>query len=219
MDGAHDMGGVSWSGPVTPEPNEPPFHAEWERRAFALTLAMATPGGWNIDMSRFARENRPPEDYLSKSYFQIWLAGIERLMLERKLIGADELEAGKSLHPAKKVERILKRDDVAAVLRRGGPTERASKRPALFVVGDRVRAKNIHPATHTRLPQYVRGRVGQIELVHGCHVFPDSNAMGNGEDPQWLYAVTFAGSDLWPDAPDPGLTISVDAWEPYLERA
>jgi nitrile hydratase subunit beta len=217
MDGAHDMGGVPWTGPVTPEPNEPPFHAEWERRAFALTLAMATPGGWNIDMSRFARENRPPEDYLSKSYFQIWLAGIERLMLERKLIEADELEAGKTLHPAKKVDRILRRDDVAAVLRRGEPTERESQRPALFAVGDRVRARNIHPATHTRLPQYVRGNVGQVELVHGCHVFPDSNAMGAGDDPQWLYTVTFAGSDLWPDAPDPSLTISVDAWEPYLE--
>lgn len=218
MDGAHDMGGVAWSGPVTPEPNEPPFHAEWERRAFALTLAMATPGGWNIDMSRFARENRPADDYLGMSYFQIWLAGIERLMLERKLIEADELAAGKVLHPAKPVARILKRDDVAAVLRRGGPTEREAKGPALFAVGDRVRAKDIHPATHTRLPQYVRGHVGQIELLHGSHVFPDSNSRGN-EDPQWLYTVTFAGSDLWPDAPDPGLTVSVDAWEPYLERA
>src|SRR5262249_20816960 len=217
--GAHDMGGVAWSDPVTPEPNEPPFHAEWERRAFALTLAMATPGGWNIDMSRFARENRPPEDYLSKSYFQIWLACSERLMLERKLIEADELEAGKALHPAKKVDRILKRDDVAAVLRRGGPTEREVERPAQFAVGDRVRAKDIHPTTHTRLPQYVRGHVGQIELVHGCHVFPDSNALGAGEDPQWLYTVTFAGRDLWPDAQDPDLTVSVDAWEPYLERA
>lgn len=218
MDGAHDMGGVAWSGPVTPEPNEPPFHAEWERRAFALTLAMAAPGGWNIDMSRFARENRPADDYLGMSYFQIWLAGIERLMLERKLIEADELAAGKVLHPAKPVPRILKRDDVAAVLRRGGPTEREAKSPALFAIGDRVRAKDIHPATHTRLPQYVRGHVGQIELVHGSHVFPDSNARGAGEDPQWLYTVTFAGSDLWPDAPDPGLTVSVDAWEPYLER-
>lgn len=219
MDGAHDMGGVPWSGPVTPEPNEPPFHAEWERRAFALTLAMAAPGGWNIDMSRFARENRPPDDYLSMSYFQIWLAGIERLMLERKLIEADELAAGKVLHPAKPVARILKRDEVAAVLRRGGPTERAATSPAQFAVGDRVRAKDIHPATHTRLPQYVRGHVGQIELMHGSHVFPDSNSRGAGEDPRWLYTVTFAATELWPDAPDPGSTISVDAWEPYLERA
>ena len=94
MEGAHDMGGVPWSDPVDPEPDEPMFHAQWERRAFAITLAMAMPGGWNIDMSRFAREDRPPEDYLGMSYYQIWLAGLERLMLERGLIAADEIEAG-----------------------------------------------------------------------------------------------------------------------------
>lgn len=218
MEGAHDMGGVPWSGPVHPEPNEPPFHAEWERRAFAITLAMATPGGWNIDMSRFARENRPPADYLSKSYYEIWLAGLERLMLERRLITEDEIAAGKSLHPAKPVERILTADSVEATLRRGGPTEREPARPAVFASGDEVRARMINPPTHTRLPRYVRGHVGRIERVVGCHVYPDSNAMGAGEDPQWLYTVTFEGSELWPDAPDPNLMVSVDAWEPYLER-
>jgi hypothetical protein len=95
MDGAQDMGGVEGFGPVQPEPNEPVFHADWERRAFALTLAMGMPGGWNIDMSRFARENRPPQDYLDKSYYQIWLAGLERLMLERGLVSAEEIEAGR----------------------------------------------------------------------------------------------------------------------------
>lgn len=219
MDGAHDMGGVPWVGPVRPEPDEPAFHAEWERRAFALTLAMATPGGWNIDMSRFARENRPPADYLSKSYYEIWLAGLERLMQERKLVEADEIAAGQVLHPVAPVSKILKREDVEATLRRGGPTERETARPALFAVGDRVRAKDIHPPTHTRLPHYVRGHFGRIELIHGCHVYPDSNALGAGEDPQWLYTVTFAAADLWPDAPDAGVTVSVDAWEPYLERA
>src|SRR6266849_4371025 len=200
MDGAHDMGGVPWCGPVQPEPNEPMFHAEWERRAFAITLAMGMPGGWNIDMSRFAREDRPPADYLSKSYYQIWLAGLERLMLERDLIAPDEIEAGKPLH-------------------RGRPTEREATAPALFAVGDRVRAKMIHPPTHTRLPRYVRGHVGIVERVLGCHVFPDSNATGAGENPQWLYTVTFDGGELWGAASDPGLKVSVDAWEPYLEPA
>ena len=101
MDGAHDMGGVKGFGPVVPEPNEPVFHDEWERRAFALTIAMSRPGGWNIDMSRFARENRPPEDYLSKSYFQIWLAGLETLMIERGLVSREEIETGKVLLPPK----------------------------------------------------------------------------------------------------------------------
>jgi nitrile hydratase subunit beta len=218
MDGAHDMGGVAWSGPVRPEPNEPVFHAEWERRAFAITMAMAMPGGWNIDTSRFARENRPPEEYLNKSYYQIWFAGLERLLLERGLITSDEIAAGKPLHPAKPVAKILTPDGVAAVLHRGGPTERAASSPALFAVGDRVRAKTIHPATHTRLPQYVRGHAGVIERVLGCHVFPDSNASGDGENPQWLYTVSFEGRQLWGEASDPSLQVSVDAWEPYLER-
>jgi nitrile hydratase subunit beta len=218
MDGAHDMGGVAWSGPVVPEPNEPVFHAPWERRAFALTLAMAMPGGWNIDMSRFAREDRPPADYLGMSYYQIWLAGLERLMLERDLVASDEIDAAKPLHPAKPVAKTLTRDGVAAMLHRGGPTEREAKSPARFAAGDRIRAKNIHPPTHTRLPRYVRGHFGVIERVLGCHVFPDSNASGAGEDPQWLYTVTFAGRELWGEASDPDLKVSVDAWEPYLER-
>jgi nitrile hydratase subunit beta len=219
MDGAHDMGGVAWSGPVVPEPNEPVFHAPWERRAFALTLAMAMPGGWNIDMSRFAREDRPPADYLGMSYYQIWLAGLERLMLERDLVASDEIDAAKPLHPAKPVAKTLTRDGVAAMLHRGGPTEREARHPARFAAGDRIRAKNIHPPTHTRLPRYVRGHLGVIERVLGCHVFPDSNASGAGEDPQWLYTVTFAGRELWGEASDPDLKVSVDAWEPYLEPA
>ena len=218
MDGAHDMGGVAWSGPVVPEPDEPMFHAEWERRAFAITLAMGMPGGWNIDMSRFARENRPPEDYLSKSYYEIWLAGLERLMLERNLIAADEIEAGKPLHPTKPVARTLTPDGVAAMLHRGGPTERKAKDPARFAIGDRVCTKMIHPATHTRLPRYVRGHVGTIEMLHGVHVFPDTNSLGN-ENPQWLYTVTFDGRELWGPDGDASAKISVDAWESYLEPA
>jgi nitrile hydratase len=218
MDGAHDMGGVTWSVPVQPEPNEPVFHAPWERRAFALTLAMAMPGGWNIDMSRFAREDRPPADYLGMSYYQIWLAGLERLMLERGLVASDEIEAAKALHPAKPVAKTLTRDGVAAMLHRGGPTERKASNPARFAAGDRIRARDIHPPTHTRLPHYVRGHIGVVERVLGCHVFPDSNASGAGEDPQWLYTVTFGGRELWGEASDPNLKVSVDAWEPYLER-
>jgi nitrile hydratase beta subunit len=218
MEGAHDMGGVAWSGPVQPEPDEPMFHAEWERRAFAITLAMGMPGGWNIDMSRFAREDRPPEEYLSKSYYQIWLAGLERLMLERNLITPDEIDAGKPLHPRKPVAKTLTPDGVAGMLHRGGPTERDAVRPALFSVGDRVRTRMIHPPTHTRLPRYVRGHVGTIEMLHGVHVFPDSSSLGN-ENPQWLYTVTFNGRELWGADGDASVNTSVDAWEPYLEPA
>jgi nitrile hydratase beta subunit len=212
------MGGV-WSGQVQPELDEPTFHAEWERRAFALTLAMAMPGGWNIDMSRFAREDRPPQQYLGMSYYQIWLAGLERLMLARNLVSPDEIEAGKPLHPAKPVAKTLTPEGVAGMLHRGGPTERKATSRALFSAGDRVRAKMINPPTHTRLPRYVRGHIGAVERVLGFHVFPDSNAIGAGENPQWLYTVTFDGRELWGNDSDPNLKVSVDAWEPYLERA
>ncbi|QDM18007.1 nitrile hydratase subunit beta [Tardiphaga sp. vice278] len=216
MDGAHDMGGLAGFGAVQLEPNEPVFHAEWERRVLAMTLAMARPGQWNIDASRFARENRPAEDYLSKSYYQIWLAGIERLMAERGLVAPEEIEAGEPLLPRKDVP-VLKADEVPAMLRKGGPTVRPTQAPARFAVGDRVRARMMHPPTHTRLPNYVRGHVGVIELLHGAHVFPDSHAMGQGEQPQWLYTVAFDGRELWGEDGDPTSLISVDAWESYLE--
>lgn len=219
MNGAQDMGGVDGFGPVRPEVNEPVFHAEWERRAFALTLAMATPGGWNIDMSRFARENRSPADYLSKSYYQIWLAGLEQLMEERGLVSRQEIESGRVMLPPRQGVHALARENVAAVLRKGGPTERAAPAEPSFAIGDRVRARNIHPRGHTRLPRYVRRHVGVIDRLHGCHVFPDSNAHGKGENPQWLYTVRFTGRELWGERADATSSISVDAWESYLEHA
>ena len=219
MNGAQDMGGMHGFGPVVPEPNEPAFHEPWERRAFALTLAMAAPGGWNIDMSRSARESLPPGDYLAKSYYEIWLAGLEKLMAERGLVLPEETDAGRSLYPPKLVKRTLAPQDVETVLRRGGPTERAPAAAARFKIGDRVRAKNMNPLTHTRLPRYVRGHAGVIEALRGCHVFPDTNALEAGENPQWLYTVRFEGRELWGADADPSVALSVDAWEPYLEPA
>jgi nitrile hydratase subunit beta len=219
MNGAHDMGGMQGFGPVEPEPNEPVFHATWERRAFAITVAMGATGEWNIDMSRFARENRSPADYLSKSYYEIWLAGLEQLLAERRLVSAEERAAGRPLGSARPVERILAAADVDRVLSRGTAVAREPNAPARFKPGDRVRARNMHPSAHTRLPRYVRGHLGTIERVHGCHVFPDSNASGAGENPQWLYAVRFEGRELWGPDGDPKLKVSIDAWEPYLEPA
>jgi nitrile hydratase len=219
MNGAQDMGGVPGFGPVVPEPNEPAFHADWEKRAFALTLAMAMPGQWNIDMSRYARENRPNAEYLAMSYYQLWFAALETMLKERDLVSDDEIVVGHALHPAKPVKRVLSPGDVLKVLHRGGPTERETNAKAAFKAGDKVRARTIDPPTHTRLPRYVRGHVGEIERVIGCHVFPDSNANGTGENPQWLYTVRFDGRELWGEQSDPTLTVSVDAWESYLERA
>ncbi len=218
MNGAHDMGGMHGFGPVEPEPNEPVFHAEWERRAFAVTLAMGAAGEWNIDMSRFARENRPPADYLSKTYYEIWAAGTEQLLIERGLVGADEIAAGRALRPARPVRRVLKAAEVAGALSLGTSTDRPATTPARFKVGDRVRTKNFNPTTHTRLPRYVRGHVGVIDAVRGCQVFADSNALGR-EDPQSLYTVRFAARELWGADGDPTSSVTVDAWESYLEPA
>ena len=217
MNGGQDLGGTHGHGPVKPEANEPVFHGEWEKRAFALTLAMGMPGGWNIYMSRFARENRPPGEYLSMSYYQIWFAGLVTLLKERELVTQKEIDAGHALTPPKPVKRILSPGDVAKVLYRGGPTERQTNTSAAFKPGDKVRMKNINPVTHTRLPRYVRGRVGTVERVIGYQVFPDSNATGAGENPQWLYTVRFEGRELWGPEGDPTTKVSVDAWEPYLE--
>jgi nitrile hydratase subunit beta len=219
MNGAQDMGGLHGFGAVMPEPDEPVFHANWERRVLALTLAMAATGEWTPDAARFARENRPPAEYLSKSYYEIWLAGLEQLLVEHGLVTPDELRAGRSLQPAKAVKRTLAARDTAGWLESGRPTNREAPRPARFKVGDRVRANNMHPVTHTRLPRYVRGRIGTITGTHGYHVFPDTNAHGHGEDPQWLYTVSFEGRELWGAEGDPTVTVAVDAFEPYLEPA
>jgi nitrile hydratase len=217
--GGQDLGGTHGHGQVKPEANEPVFHADWEKRAFALTLAMARPAGWNIDMSRFARENRPSGEYLSMSYYQLWFAALETMLKERDLVSDDEIVVGHALRPPKLVKRVLSPDDVLKVLHRGGPTERDTSTKAAFKPGDTVRARTIDPPTHTRLPRYVRGRQGTIERVIGCHVFPDSNANGAGENPQWLYTVRFDGRELWGAGGDPTVTVSIDAWEPYLEPA
>ena len=215
MNGPHDMGGVAGFGPVVPEPNEPAFHADWERRVFAMTLAMGPVGRWNIDQSRSARERTP--DYLSQTYFQIWLAGLETLTAERGLVAPAEIDAGHAQGEARPVERILEAGNVATTLARGGPTLRPSIGQPAFAIGQRVRAKRIDSEAHTRLPRYVRGHVGVVQLNHGCHIFADAHAAGEGEAPQWLYTVRFDARELWGETANPNDGVSVDAWQSYLE--
>jgi nitrile hydratase subunit beta len=217
MNGAQDLGGMMGFGPVVAEKDEPVFHNAWERRAFALNMAMGVPGGWNLDQGRAARESLHPAEYLAKSYYEIWIAGLEKLMAERGLVTSDEIDEGKPLHPAKAVPRVLTAERVPTILSNGRPTERAAAAPQRFQRGQRVRARNFHPVGHTRLPRYVRGHLGRITHVHGAHVFPDRHATGHGEDPQWLYTVCFAAQELWGEAADATASVSVDAWESYLE--
>ncbi|HXW40878.1 MAG TPA: nitrile hydratase subunit beta [Xanthobacteraceae bacterium] len=219
MDGVHDMGGMDGFGKVVAEPNEPVFHAPWEGRVLAMQRAMGYAGAWNTDMSRFAQERLPPAVYLGVSYYKRWALAMEANVVGRGLASADEIATGHALRPGKTLKRKLS-PELAAVGAPRGSFARATNRPARFKLGDRVRARNIHPQTHTRLPRYVRGHVGEVVLIHGCHVFPDAVALAlDNEDPQWLYAVRFAGRELWgPDA-DPSVNVSVDAFEPYLDPA
>ena len=218
MNGVHDMGGMHGFGKVEPEPNEPPFHAPWEGRVLAMQRAMVFTGAWNIDISRAAQEQLPPQAYLSASYYQRWALGMERNVVEQGLVDADELAAGRALRPGKPVKRVMTEDELGRAFVRGS-FGRPGPAQARFKPGDRVRAKNIHPTGHTRLPRYVRGRAGVVEAVRGCHVFPDSVTAGTGENPQWLYTVVFEGRDLWGENADPTVKVSVEAFEPYLDPA
>lgn len=212
-----DLGGLQVPGAIAQEPEEDRFHADWEARALAITLAMGATGSWNIDASRSARETLP--NYAQLSYYQIWLAALEKLMAERGQVLPDEIAAGHMLHAPATVKRVLKAADVPATLARGSPTERPATAPARFAPGQKVRARQGASDHHTRLPAYVRGRVGTIAHLHGMHVFADSHAQGLGEAPQWLYTVVFDAADLWGEGAQPGLQVSVDAWESYLEPA
>jgi len=219
MDGVHDMGGMDGFGKVEPEPNEPVFHAPWEGRVLAMQRAMGFAGAWNTDMSRYAQERLPPATYLSVSYYKRWELAMEANVVERGYAGRDELTAGHALRQGTPLQRKLS-PELAAKGPGRGSFARETNRPALFKIGDRVRAKNIHPKTHTRLPRYVRDHVGEVVLVHGCHVFPDAVALAMGnEDPQWLYTVRFDGRELWGADADPTVKVSVDAFEPYLQSA
>ena len=219
MNGPHDMGGMQCYGPVMPEPNEPVFHADWEKKALALTVAMGFTGSWNIDISRHARESLPPSTYLSLSYYQIWLAGLEKLMLQRDMVTADELESGSRNKAPVAIKNVLRAEDTPAALAAGGPVERDTKTNPVFNTGDKVRARKINPKGHTRLPKYVRGVSGTIIKIQGCHVFPDSNSAGEGENPKWLYSVGFDGGALFGEDAEPNTMVMVDCWEPYLEHA
>ena len=221
MNGVHDMGGQQGFGPVLLEDNEPLFHAAWESRAMAVTVAMGASGQWNIDLSRSARESLPPAIYLSSTYYEIWIRALEKLMLERGMVTPSELASGQMQETASPVARVLRADTVDAALAAGTPTLRCASSPARFAVGQRVRARNIHPQGHTRLPRYVRGHTGTVVHVHGAHVYPDRHVSQTlppfDNHAEWLYTVVFDGTELWGEAADPKVQVSVDAWQPYLE--
>jgi nitrile hydratase len=221
MNGGHDLGGMHGLGPINAEPEaaEPVFHADWERRVFGMVRALGPLGRWNGDMSRHARERQHPADYLRHSYYENWLAGLEKLLVETGLVSADELESGRSAGPAPADvrDRVPRADSIAAALQ-GAPATLPAEALPRFRVGDRVRAVNRHPLGHTREPRYVRGRAGVVSEWHGAHLFPDLSARGRRVG-RHLYGVRFEARELWGDTWDARGAVFVDLWEDYLEPA
>ncbi len=217
MNGIHDLGGLTCFGPVDRDDGEPVFHDAWEGRVFALNIASSATFG-PIDRRRHALETLDPVFYLSASYYERWLARLENLAIIDRLLTEQELESGESLTPDTRSASPLDASAVESLVEEGRPTSReAGRLTPSFSVGDRVRARNIQPAGHTRLPRYVRGRVGVIARRHGSHCFPDTNAHGQGENAQPLYSVKFDVNELWGPPASPQDRLFIDLWEDYLE--
>ena len=220
MNGIHDMGGMHGMGAIAPEPNEPVFHHPWERRVFALRIAASALRCWNLDESRHAAERMRPAQYLAASYYQRWLFALEQLLLERGLVSRAELDSGAAAGAgAQPPRQALPASAVDLVLRYPGASRAGVSVAPRFAAGDAVRARNDHPAGHTRLPRYVRGRPGVIARDHGVFVLPDSNASGRGPQPQHVYSVRFTARALWGEQAAARDAVYVDLWDDYLDPA
>ncbi len=216
MDGAHDLGGKHGFGAIDRSQQEH-FPRQWEQSVFALTLACGLQGKWNLDQSRSAREQMNPAHYLSSSYYEHWLYGLEFLLLDKGLVSHEELDSGVA-DPAHSFVPVA-RDRVRGMLEKGGSTLLESEVAALYQIGDMVEIHHEHPSYHTRVPGYIRGRTGKIILYHGAHIFPDTHAVTGEKEPQHLYTVQFDSAELWGhNSCEANSRICVDVFEPYIEK-
>ena len=214
----HDMGGMHGFGPVEAEPNEPVFHEAWEGRVLAMQRAMGYTRLWTIDGGRASLETLPPVTYLPRHItsagFSAWRSGWSRI----GLVGEDEIKAGHSLRPgpAAQPQADLGRraeDDEPRQFRAPGRRLRPASRPATGCA----------PATSTRrrtrgcraMPAASSARSRRSAAATS---FPIRAATGAGDDPQWLYTVVFSARELWGEAADPTVNVSIEAFEPYLDR-
>ena len=186
MNGVHDMGGMHGLGPVAPDPSEPLFHGEWERRVLAMTLAMGSWGCWNIDVSRHARESIQGDRYLAMTYYERWFEGLTKL-IDASGLADEAVPAGAPLTA----------DRVAVVTKHRSPYTRPATTAPAFAVGDRVRARTINPLGHTRLPRYARGHVGVIATDHGSTSSPTPTPTERARTRDGLYGVRFTARELW----------------------
>lgn len=230
MDGVHDLGGTDGIGPIErgdddPDP-EPYFHEEWEKIAFSLTPQTMGQGLYNIDEFRHAIERMGPAHYLDSPYYEHWLHALEDRLVEHDVISEEELQSRiEEIKSAENPEELIpEREDseftqkIIDVIETGASMMRESVEPA-FSPGDTVKVKNIHPEGHTRCPRYVRRAQGTIDEVRGTFVLPDTNAHGEGENPDPVYAVRFTTEELWDnETTETSEAIYIDLWESYLEE-
>ena len=218
MNGVHDMGGMHGMGPVEIEKDEPVFHAEWEARTYALTIACGSHRKWNIDVSRHSRERMPPAGYLAATYYERWLFGLRTLLVEQGLVTARELKTGRAEGQADPagVLRVNQVENFLANRIRARVDVEVAPR---FRAGQGVVARNIHPTGHTRLPRYARGRRGVIDRDYGVFIFPDTHAMTRDKKPQHLYGVRFAARELWGQAASARDSVYVNLWDDHLDPA
>lgn len=219
MNGGHDMGGTHGMGSIQYERNEPVFHDPWEARLFALNRAVRAWRKWTTDASRHAVELIPAPEYLRMSYYEQRLHSLVELMVKSGLVTRAEVENGRPAPGSPKAAPALIASAVPGMLAKGRPKSREVRVAARFNVGQRVRARNIHPTGHTRLPRYARGKLGTIHLDHGVYVFPDTNTDSLGEKPQHLYSVGFAARELWGEQVSSRDAVYLDMWDDYLECA
>lgn len=221
MDGVHDLGGTDGMGSVAHTSDEAAFHDDWERLTFAMVLITMAQRLYTMDEFRHAIERMDPAWYLDSSYYEHWLAAMEKLLVERGVLDETELrqrirqfDAGEATVPEREAPEMA--DMMRTVVENGAGAGRGPGDPT-YEVGDAVRVRNMHPEGHTRCPGYVRRAEGTVQEVYGAHVLPDSRAHGEGESPEPLYAVRFEGAELWGDDAEPNTAVSVDLWESYLE--
>ena len=219
MNGVHDMGGQQGMGPVVFEKDEPVFHASWEARIYALNRAMRALRKWSLDTDRHALELLSPVDYLRMSYYERWVYRLEAQVVQYRLVSREEIESGQPAPGSTKASPPLTLATSDRWLDRGiASSDDPRVRPS-FKVSQRVRARNINPTGHTRLPRYARGKTGVIVRDHGVYLFPDSNAHFEGEKRQHVYSVRFAARELWGASASPRDSVHLDLWDDYLERA
>lgn len=218
MNGIHDIGGMHGVGPVFRPESEPIFQHPWERRIMGLFPALFANGNFNVDEFRHGIERMGPCEYLQGTYYEHWLHTYETLLVEKGVVSAEELKSGKAAS-GKVTSPVLTLDIVESLLKTGASARVDEDVKASFKVGDKVRAVNKSPTGHTRLPRYVRGRLGTVVIDHGVFVTPDTVAHGQGEHPQHVYTVSFTARELWGKDASPKDTIRVDLWDDYLEAA